>query len=193
VTHEPSFFPTSADLAAWFTEHDDTETELFLGYWKKGTGRPSVTWPESVDEALCVGWIDGVRRRIDDDSYVIRFTPRKESSTWSAVNIARVAELSAQGRMRPAGTAAFEARRAERSGIYSFEQKEEPRLDETAEEAFRAETAAWAFFAAQAPSYRRAAVWWVISAKQQATRDRRFGQLVAESGARRRLAHLSRP
>ena len=149
-------------------------------------------WPESVDEALCVGWIDGVRRRVDDDSYVIRFTPRKGGSTWSVVNIARVADLSAQGRMRAAGTAAFEARRVDRSGIYSFEQKEEPRLDDTAEKAFRSEPGAWAFFAAQAPSYRRASVWWVVSAKQQATRDRRLAQLVADSGAERRLAHLSR-
>lgn len=193
MTHDPTFFPTPADLAAWFDEHAGTESELFLGYWKKGTGRPSVTWPESVDEALCVGWIDGVRRRIDEDSYVIRFTPRTATSTWSAVNIARVAELTAAGRMRAAGTAAFQARRADRSGIYSFEQKVEPRLDESGEEQFRARADAWTFFVAQAPSYRRGAIWWVISAKQQATRDRRLAQLVADSGAGRRLAHLSRP
>jgi len=193
MTPEPIFFPTSADLAAWFTGHGDTESELFLGYWKKGTRRPSVTWPESVDEALCVGWIDGVRRRIDDDSYQIRFTPRTTSSTWSVVNIARVTDLAAQGRMRPAGNAAFAARRADRSGIYSFEQQEEPRLEDTAERVFRSENVAWAFFVAQAPSYRRAAVWWVVSAKRQVTRDKPLARLVADSGAGRRLAHLTRP
>lgn len=193
MTPEPVFFPTAADLAAWFSEHSATETELFLGYWKKGTGRPSVTWPESVDEALCVGWIDGVRRRIDDDSYVIRFTPRKSSSIWSAVNVARVAELTSEGRMRPAGGIAFAARRADRSGVYAFEQKEEPRLDAAAEEAFRAETTAWEFFVAQPPGYRRTAIWWVVSAKRAVTRDKRLAQLVADSGAGRRLGHLTRP
>jgi uncharacterized protein YdeI (YjbR/CyaY-like superfamily) len=190
---EPLFFASPRELAAWFREHAATETELFLGYWKKATGRPSVTWPESVDEALCVGWIDGVRRRIDDDCYVIRFTPRKSGSTWSEVNVGRVAELTAQGRMRPAGTAAFAARRADRSGIYSFEQKQEPRLDAEAVAAFRADPQAWAHFTAEPPSYRRAAVWWVVSAKQQATRDRRLAQLMADSRAGRRIASLRRP
>lgn len=190
---EPLFFASPRELAAWFGEHAATETELLLGYWKKGTGRASVTWPESVDEALCVGWIDGVRRRIDDESYVIRFTPRKSGSTWSEVNVGRVAELTAQGRMRPVGTAAFEARRADRSGIYSFEQKQEPRLDAQAEAVFRADPEGWAHFSAQPPSYRRAAVWWVVSAKQQATRDRRLAQLVADSRAGRRIASLRRP
>lgn len=187
------FFATPADLAAWFAEHAATGTELFLGYWKKGSGRPSVTWPESVDEALCVGWIDGVRRRIDDESYVIRFTPRRAGSTWSDVNVGRVADLSAQGRMHPAGTAAFEARRADRAGTYSFEQREEPRLDNTSEAAFRADVDAWEFFSRQPPSYRRAAVWWVVSAKGQATRDRRLTRLVADSRAGRRLPALARP
>jgi len=193
VTAEPLFFATPADLAAWFAAHAERETELFLGYWKKGSGRASVSWPESVDEALCVGWIDGVRRRLDDESYVIRFTPRKKVSTWSAVNMARVAELTEQGRMRPAGIAAFEARRADRSGIYSFEQPQEPRLEDRAEATFRADTAAWEFFTAQAPSYRRAAVWWVLRAKKEATRDRRLTMLVEDSRAMRRLRHLSRP
>jgi uncharacterized protein YdeI (YjbR/CyaY-like superfamily) len=190
---EPRFFATPADLAAWFAEHADTDTELLLGYWKKGTGRASVTWPESVDEALCVGWIDGIRRRIDDHSYMIRFTPRKTGSTWSNVNVARVCELTAQGRMRPAGTAAFEARRADRSGTYSHEQRADPRLDAAAEAAFRADATAWAFFSAAPASYRRAAIWWVVSAKQQATRDRRLTQLIADSRAGLRIKEMRRP
>lgn len=187
------FFATPAELARWFAHHADTETELFVGYWKKSTGRASVTWPESVDEALRVGWIDGIRRRLDDDSYVIRFTPRKPTSTWSEVNVRRVRELTEQGRMRPAGLAAFEARREDRSGTYSFEQREDPRLDPAAEAAFRADPQAWAFFTGQPPSYRRAAVWWVVSAKQQATRDRRLAQLVADSRAGRRIKPMRRP
>ncbi|HEX6935555.1 MAG TPA: YdeI/OmpD-associated family protein [Actinomycetes bacterium] len=189
----PQFFATPADLAAWFEAHGDTAAELLVGYWKKGTGRLSVTWAESVDEALCVGWIDGIRRRIDDHSYSIRFTPRRNGSTWSQVNIRRVAELTEQGRMRPAGTAAFMARRDDRSGVYSFEQRHEARLDQAAEATFRADELAWAFFTAQPPSYRRTAVWWVVSAKQQATRDRRLAQLVADSRAGLRIKELRRP
>jgi uncharacterized protein YdeI (YjbR/CyaY-like superfamily) len=189
---DPKFFAAPADLAAWFAEHADAEPELLVGYWKKGTGRPSVTWAESVDEALCVGWIDGVRRRIDDDSYSIRFTPRRAGSTWSLVNVRRVGELTAAGRMRDAGLAAFAARRDDRSGTYSFEQRAEPRLDETAEETFRADQAAWDFFSAQPPSYRRTAVWWVVSAKRPATRERRLVQLMADSRAGLRIAPLRR-
>ena len=145
-----------------------------------------------MDEALCVGWIDGVRRRIDDDSYSIRFTPRRAGSTWSLVNVRRVGELTAAGRMRDAGLAAFAARRDDRSGTYSFEQRAEPRLDETAEETFRADQAAWDFFSAQPPSYRRTAVWWVVSAKRPATRERRLVQLMADSRAGLRIAQLRR-
>jgi uncharacterized protein YdeI (YjbR/CyaY-like superfamily) len=145
-----------------------------------------------VDEALCVGWIDGVRRRIDDESYSIRFTPRRPTSTWSDVNVRRVAALTEQGRMRAAGLAAFAARRADRSGSYSFEQQDEPRLDPDAERAFRADTRAWEFFTGQPPSYRRAAVWWVVSAKRQDTRDRRLARLISDSRAGLRIAPLRR-
>jgi uncharacterized protein YdeI (YjbR/CyaY-like superfamily) len=189
---DPLFFATPTELARWFDEHAGTETELFVGYWKKGTGRPSVTWPESVDEALCVGWIDGVRRSLDGDSYVIRFTPRKPASTWSVVNVRRVAELTAQGRMRPAGMAAFDSRREDRSGTYSFEQRAAVRLDPAAETMFRADAGAWAFFSAQPPSYRRSAVWWVVSARRQETRDRRLAQLVADSREGLRIKALRR-
>ncbi|HET9946348.1 MAG TPA: YdeI/OmpD-associated family protein [Actinomycetes bacterium] len=188
----PRFFARPADLAAWFAEHASSEPELLVGYWRKGTGKPSITWPESVDEALCVGWIDGIRRRIDDESYSIRFTPRRTGSTWSAVNVRRVGELTAAGRMQEAGLAAFAARRAGRSGTYSHEQSAEPRLDADAERVFRADREGWAFFTAQPPSYRRAAVWWVVSAKRAETRDRRLAQLVADSHAGLRIALLRR-
>ena len=186
------FFATPADLAAWFAEHAADEPELLVGFWKRSTGRASITWAESVDEALCVGWIDGIRRRIDDDSYSIRFTPRRTGSTWSAVNVRRVGELTAEGRMQEAGLAAFAARRADRSGTYSHEQRADPRLDAGAEQVFRAEPEAWEFFTSQPPSYRRAAVWWVVSAKRAHTRERRLAQLVADSRAGLRIAMLRR-
>ena len=126
---EPTFFATPEDFRAWLEEHHDTETELLVGFHKKGSGRPSITWPESVDQALCFGWIDGVRRRIDDDSYSIRFTPRKQRSTWSAVNVRRVGELTELGLMRPAGVAAFERRSDDRTAIYAYEQRKTAELD----------------------------------------------------------------
>jgi uncharacterized protein YdeI (YjbR/CyaY-like superfamily) len=189
----PQFFVDPEALRAWFLAHADEGGELTLGYWKTGTGRPSVTWPQSVDEALCVGWIDGVRRRLDDESYVIRFTPRRPGSTWSAVNVARVAELTAQGRMQPAGLAAFEQRRADRSGTYAYEQREVAALTADREAVFRATPGAREFFSSQPPSYRHTATWWVVSAKRAETRERRLAQLVDDSAHGRRLAHLSRP
>src|SRR3954451_10588727 len=140
---QPRFFATPAEFRAWLAEHHETETELLVGFHKKGSGRPSITWPESVDEALCFGWIDGVRRRIDDEAYSIRFTPRKAHSMWSAINIKRVAELIEDGLMRPAGLAAFERRSEERSGIYSYEQRKAARFDADQEREFRANEAAW--------------------------------------------------
>src|ERR671935_2976804 len=115
---EPTFFATPEDFRAWLERHHDSVSELLVGFHKKGSGRPSITWPEAVDQALCFGWIDGVRRRIDEDSYRIRFTPRKPSSTWSAINVKRVAELTKLGLMRPAGVKAFEARKGDKTGIY---------------------------------------------------------------------------
>jgi len=173
----PRFFATPDEWRAWLEEHHATEDELLVGFHKRGSGRPSLTWPESVDEALCFGWIDGVRRRIDDDSYSIRFTPRRPRSRWSRVNVARVAELTREGRMRPAGRAAFDARTEE--GTYSYEQQREATLDEPRERRLRADPAAWAYFSGQPPSYRRAAVHWVMSAKREETRDRRLEQLVS--------------
>ena len=152
-----------------------------------------MTWPEAVDEALCFGWIDGVRKSIDETSYAIRFTPRKTRSTWSAVNIRRVQELTAQGRMRPAGLRAFAARVEGKSGIYSYEQRDVAELGDPYERQFRANSAAWDFFQAQAPSYRKAAIWWVVSAKKEETRQRRLTALIDDSAAGRRIASLTPP
>jgi uncharacterized protein YdeI (YjbR/CyaY-like superfamily) len=161
----PTFFATPDEFRAWFEASHDSESELLVGLYKKGTGRPSITWPESVDQALCFGWIDGVRRSVDVDSYSIRFTRRKPRSIWSAVNIKRAKELRDLGLMHPAGLKAFEQRADERSAIYAYEQRHAAELDEAAEQQLRANTAAWGFFQAQPPSYRRTALWWVISAK----------------------------
>src|SRR4051812_31535731 len=164
------YFATPADFRAWLAANHATAELLLVGYHKKGTGIPSMTWPESVDEALCFGWIDGVRRTVDERRYSIRFTPRKKRSNWSAINIARVGELIAEGRMRPAGLQAFEARADERSAIYSYEQRKDARLDADDEARFRANAAAWAYFESRPPWYRRTATWWVISAKRPETR-----------------------
>ncbi len=184
------FFATPDELRAWFAEQHETAGELWVGFHKKGTGTPSVTWPEAVDEALCVGWIDGVRKGIDAASYTIRFTPRKPGSIWSAVNIARVAELERQGRMRPAGLAAFARRNEAKSAVYSYEQ-ETPQLDADAERQFRANATAWDYFQTQASWYQRNATWWIVCAKQAATRQKRLATLIADSEQGRRLAHLS--
>jgi uncharacterized protein YdeI (YjbR/CyaY-like superfamily) len=160
--------------------------------YKKDSGRPSITWPESVDEALCVGWIDGIRKTIDATSYKIRFTPRKPTSTWSAANIARVAELTRQKRMRPAGLAAFEQRKEAKSGIYAYEQRQNAAFDPAEEQQFRADTRAWKFFQAQPAGYRKTATWWVISAKRAETRQKRLATLMADSAAGLPIAQLDR-
>jgi uncharacterized protein YdeI (YjbR/CyaY-like superfamily) len=189
---EVVFFATPAEFRAWLMEHHATDRELWVGFYKKGSGRPSMTWPEAVDEALCVGWIDGRRKRIDAERYRIRFTPRRPHSIWSAVNIARVTELAAEGRMQPTGLAAFTQRSEDRSGIYSHEQRKEMTLSAADEERFRANPAAWAFFQAQPPSYRHSALHWVLSAKQEATRQRRFTTLIDDSANGLRIAPLRR-
>jgi uncharacterized protein YdeI (YjbR/CyaY-like superfamily) len=185
------FFATSADFRKWLEKHHDQHDELVVGFYKKDSGRPSMTWPESVDAALCFGWIDGVRRRTDDVSYTIRFTPRKKRSIWSAVNIKRVAELTALGLMRPTGIGAFEARSEERSAIYSFEQ-ENIAFEAAQEKLFRAQKNAWTYFQSQAKWYQRAATWWVIGAKREETKAKRLATLIADSAAKRTLKHLTR-
>lgn len=189
----PTFFATPADFRAWLEAHHAESQELWVGYYKKDSGQPSLTWPESVDEALCFGWIDGIRNSIDEVSYAIRFTPRKADSTWSMVNIKRVEELTALGLMRPAGLAAFEKRAKEKSGIYAYEQQQAAELSQTQAAQIQANPAAWEFFQAQAPSYRKAAVWWVVSAKKEETRQKRLATLIADSAQGRTIPPLTRP
>jgi uncharacterized protein YdeI (YjbR/CyaY-like superfamily) len=176
----PKFFRTPAQLRRWLQRHHGSAAELRVGFHKRGSGRPSITWPQSVDEALCFGWIDGVRRRIDADSYCIRFTPRRRISIWSAVNTARMRALIAQRRVAPPGHEAFAARREERTGRYSYERRPS-RLPARYASLLRRAPAAQAFFARQIPSYRRAAIWWVVSAKRAETREARALRLVALS------------
>lgn len=189
----PMFFATPAEFGSWLQQHHATAAALWVGFHKKGSGKPSMTWPEAVDEALRFGWIDGVRKGIDDTSYANRFTPRKPRSTWSAVNIARVAELTRLGRMHPAGLAAFDGRADDRSAIYSYEQRRSVELSEGDAERFRANAGAWEFFQAQPASYRRAAAWWVVSAKKEETRLRRLMQLIDDSEHGRTVPPLTRP
>ena len=181
------FFATAALFREWLENYHDSAAELWVGFYRKATGRPSVTWPESVDEALCFGWIDGIRKKIADASYKIRFTPRKPKSTWSAVNIRRAQALQKEGRMRPAGLAAFGRREQNNSVVYSFENRESAKLPEADEREFRRDIAAWKFFQTQPPGYRRVASWWVISAKRPETRRKRLRQLIRQSREKRRI------
>ena len=188
--HDVRFFATPSELRDWFDANHATADELWLGYYKKGSGRPSIAWAEAVDEALCVGWIDGQVQRIDDTSHAQRFTRRRKGSTWSQINVAKVATLTAEGRMRPAGLRAFEARTAANTGIYSYERAAEVLSDDELAR-FRADRAAWADWEARPPSYRRAAVHWVTSAKQAATRERRLVALIDDSRAGRLIKPLA--
>lgn len=188
----PLFFATTADFMAWLEEHHETEREVWIGFHKKVTGRPSITWPEAVDALLCFGWIDGIRKSIDGDSYKNRCTPRRKGSNWSAVNIRRIQELMEEGAVRPAGTAAFEAGMASRTTDYSYEQRQNATLGEAFEAQFQAHPAAWAYFQSRPPWYRNAAIWWVISAKKDETRQRRLETLIADSAAEQPIAPLSR-
>lgn len=190
--HDVIFFESPAALQAWFDDNYASVPELWVGYHKKATGRPSLTWSEAVDEALCVGWIDGVRYSLDEASHAQRFTPRRKGSTWSAVNVAKVATLVAAGRMRPAGLAAFDERTPERTAIYSYERATAALSDEEVDR-LRSNEAAWADWEARPPSYRKAATHWVVSAKQDATRVRRLDTLIADSAAGRTVRPLTPP
>jgi uncharacterized protein YdeI (YjbR/CyaY-like superfamily) len=188
---EPITFETPAAFRRWLQQHHATEREVWVAYYRSSTGKPSMTWKESVDEALCFGWIDGIRKRIDGERYTNRFTPRRPGSNWSAINIERVGELIEQGRMRPAGLRAFEARREDRSGIYSYERRHEATFSPEFEKRFRAKKRAWAGFEARPPSYRQAAIVWVMSAKRPETRERRLAQLIEASAAGRTVPPLT--
>ncbi len=190
---KPTFFRTAADFRAWLEENHANEDELLVGFRKRGTGKPSITWPESVDQALCFGWIDGVRRSIDAGGYSIRFTPRRPRSIWSAVNVKRFGELSKAGLVHPAGREAFAARSDAKTGIYSYEQRHEAKLSPEQDEALRANAKAWAFFQAQPPWYRQSAIYWVVTAKKEETRARRLAALIDDSAHGRTVAPLTRP
>jgi uncharacterized protein YdeI (YjbR/CyaY-like superfamily) len=183
----PTFFATPADFGAWLAQHAGTESELIVGFYKRGTGRKSLTWPESVDEALCYGWIDGVRTSIDEHSYKIRFTLRKTTSTWSAINIERVRVLESEGRMKAAGLKAFAHRREAKSGIYAYEQAESATLGAAEEARFRKYKRAWKFFQAQPPGYRHQVIWRILSAKRAETREDRLAKLIEASQNGERL------
>jgi uncharacterized protein YdeI (YjbR/CyaY-like superfamily) len=193
ASRKPRFFAAPADFRAWLDAHHETEKELLVGFYKTKSGKPSITWPESVDEALCFGWIDGVRKSLGAEAYTIRFTPRKPTSIWSAINVAKVAQLKKRGKMRPAGLRAFALRTAERTGIYSFERNEAAKLTPAQAKVLRANRKAQAFLDAQPPWYRRTAIHWVISAKREETRKRRLEQLIADSAAGRTIGPLTRP
>jgi uncharacterized protein YdeI (YjbR/CyaY-like superfamily) len=190
---DPIYFESPEELRDWFDEHHLTAPELWVGYWKKATAHPTVTWQEAVIEALCVGWIDGVRYSVDAGRSRQRFTPRRKGSNWSAINIASAERLIAEGRMRPAGVAAFEARTPERSAIYSYERRHEARLTDAEELLFRANAEAWSWFEGRPPSYRTAATWWVASAKRSETRERRLASLIEESAVGRTPKALTPP
>lgn len=183
----PKFFPTPKSFRTWLQAHAATEKELLVGFHKVDSGRPSMTWSESVDEALCFGWIDGVRRRIDDHAYSIRFTPRRPTSIWSNINIAKFRQLEAEGRMTTAGAEAFAHRKEAKSGIYAFEKDGTAELSATELRAFKRNKAAWTFFEATPPGYKKVILHWVTTAKRDETRASRLAKLIDASAAGERL------
>lgn len=182
-----TFFPTPQDFRDWLDKNHKTEQELLVGFYKVGTKKPSITWSESVDQALCFGWIDGVRKSIDEESYSIRFTPRKPTSIWSVVNIKKIEELTKAGLMKEAGLGAFKLRKEEKSGIYSHE-KEPSKLTLEYENQFKANKKAWEFFEEQAPSYKKVMIHWIMSAKQEKTQISRLEKTISESKNGKRIS-----
>jgi len=187
---ETRFFATQADFRAWLEKNHATASEIGVVLHSRASGKPTMTWSDAVDQALCFGWIDSVSRRLDETSRVQRFSPRKPKSNWSAVNIKKVADLTAQGLMTPAGNAAFARREEARSAIYSYENRHLAALDPKREALFRAKAAAWKFFSKQPPGYRQTLVYWVMNAKREETKTRRLSKLIAESAAGRRVDRL---
>jgi uncharacterized protein YdeI (YjbR/CyaY-like superfamily) len=183
---KPKFFATPDAFRKWLDKHHATSREQWVGYYKKASGKPSITWPESVDQALCYGWIDGLRKSIDEDSYMIRFTPRRPNSIWSAVNIRRAKELGKLGLMKPAGKKAFKIRDEAKANRYSFEQ-DNVVLDKAFEKQFRADRRAWEFFQQQPPGYRKIGAWYVMSAKRDETRQKRLQILISHSASSKRI------
>ncbi|MBW3563719.1 MAG: YdeI/OmpD-associated family protein [Acidobacteria bacterium] len=186
-----TFFDSPAAFRRWLSKHHGEREELWVGFDRKESGRASITWPESVDEALCFGWIDGVRKKVDDESYAIRFTPRRPGSIWSRRNIDRYQKLDEEGRVEPPGREAYEARREDKSGIYSYEERPEI-LPSEYQSQLKRNDAAWKFYQSQPPWYRRAVNSWILSAKRDATRQRRLDQLITDSATGRRVPPLRR-
>ncbi|HUK25232.1 MAG TPA: YdeI/OmpD-associated family protein [Terriglobales bacterium] len=189
---KPTFFATPDRMRAWLDENHQSMAELWVGFYKRNSGRPSITWPESVDAALCYGWIDGVRRSIDALSYMIRFTPRKPGSIWSGINIRKAEALKKSGRMRAAGEWAFAQRSEKKSQIYAYEQRHQAKFDRESAARFKANRSAWGFFESQPPWYRRTSTYWVMTAKREETRQRRLATLIRDSAAGRTIARLTR-
>jgi len=183
---KPIFFETGAEFRKWLSKNHKKETELFVGFFKVGSGKPTMTWSESVDEALCFGWIDGVRKSMDDQRYTIRFTPRRPTSIWSAVNIKKMEELTRRGLVKPAGLVAYEKLKESRTKIYTYE-KAPARLKSNYEQKFKINKDAWTFFQSQAPSYQRVIIGWIMSAKQEATQLGRLKKAIDSSKAGKRL------
>jgi uncharacterized protein YdeI (YjbR/CyaY-like superfamily) len=186
---KPTFFPSPIEFQTWLEKNHSQAQELLLGFHRRDSGKPSITYPEALDEALCFGWIDGVRKRFDESSYTVRFTPRRPGSIWSSVNTKRVGELVKLGRMHAAGQKVFDERDRKRSKLYSYE-RSTCKLESAYEEKFRANRKAWEFYQAQAPWYRRTTCWWVVSAKREETRVRRLAQLIEDSAHGRRVKQL---
>lgn len=187
----PKFFRDSDQLRAWLARHHASRSELWVGLYRKGSGRPSITWPELVDQLLCFGWIDGVRKSVDEKSYANRVTPRRRGSTWSAINLKRARELIDLGLMEPAGRAAYDARDEAKTNQYSFE-RDQVSLTPEYEAMFRKNRKAWRFFESQPPGYRKTATWWVMSAKREETRQRRLDVLISDSANGERIGLLKR-
>ncbi len=192
MTQKPVFFENAKALRRWFAKNAATAPELVAGYMKKGTGTPSISWPESVDEALCVGWIDGVRRRIDDERYQIRFTPRRRGSHWSNINIRRMAELKRAGRMKAAGLAAFAARTKTRSGRAHYEQRTKAKLPPQDIKTIKRNAAAWKYYGSLTPGYLHLVNWWITTARKPETRANRLNMLIRACAEGRRLTWGSR-
>ena len=185
MTGRPTFFATEADFRRWLAAHHDTADELLVGFWKKATGRPSIDWPQARDQALCFGWIDGIRKSLGEDSYTIRFTPRRRGSIWSKVNVGRYAALKAAGQMTPSGERAYEENK-DRSGVYAYERAASA-LSAEDEKLFRRNKAAWAHWQNVAPGYRRTITHWITSAKKPETRARRLAHLMESCAAGRKV------
>jgi uncharacterized protein YdeI (YjbR/CyaY-like superfamily) len=187
---KPTFFQSPTEFRSWLEKNHASATVLLIGFYRRDSGKGGITYPEALDEALCFGWIDGIRKRFDEASYTVRFTPRKPGSIWSAVNTKRVADLMKSGRMHVAGQKEFDQRDRKKAGLYSYE-RATCKLDGTYERKFRANKKAWEFYQAQAPWYRRTSAWWVMSAKREETRLRRLAQLIEDSAKGRRIGLLT--